>query len=191
MKSFIPKNKFEKLVHLVGFILRIKDLNFIYWFNNPHIKTVGLKLTDTETRLLKNVTEKCVPANSFVKLTKNFGLVFIPNNRPDFKQHHHMSAIQRLNYWAESLVGSTEPANQGKGRTCLTNRDKRENKWTKRTLEKKKGREECSFIFSSCLSFNSIAGSKCLKHPVHQNGNWMKCVGPISLFEGVLTSVTL
>ena len=41
---------------------------------------MGLKLTDKEARLLRNVTEKCVSANSFVKLTKNFGLVFIPIN---------------------------------------------------------------------------------------------------------------
>ena len=89
---------------------------------------MGLKLTDTEARLLKNITEKCVSANSFVKLTKNFGLVFILFDCPEFKQHQHMSATQRLNYWTESRVDSTEPANQGKGRIRLTNQDKRENK---------------------------------------------------------------
>lgn len=66
--------------------------------------------------------------NSFVKLIKNFGLLFIPIDCPEFKQHQHMSATQRLNYWAESRVDSTEPANQEKGTIRLTNRDKRENK---------------------------------------------------------------
>jgi len=138
-------------VHLVGFIIRISDFNFIYWFNNPHIKAVGLKLTDTEARFLKNVTEKCVSANSFVKLTKNVGLVFIPISCPEFTQHQHMSATQRLNYWAESRVDSTEPANQRKGRIRLTNRDTRENKWTKRTLKKKKGKR-ITFFYLLFLS---------------------------------------
>ena len=117
---------------------------------------MGLSFTDTEAGLFKNITEKCVSANSFVKLTKNFGLVFIPTDCPEFKQQLHTSATQKLNYWAESRVDSTEPANQEKGTIRLTNRDKRENKSTKRTLEKKKGREGCSFISSSCLSYSPI-----------------------------------
>jgi hypothetical protein len=57
---------------------------------------------------------------------------------------------------------------------------------------RKKGRRRKFFypLFLS-VSFTSTAGSKCLKHPVHQNGNWMKCVGPITLFESVLRLIML
>ena len=147
---------------------------------------MGLSFTDTEAGLFKNITEKCVSANSFVKLTKNFGLVFIPTDCPEFKQQLHTSATQKLNYWAESRVDSTEPANQEKGTIRLTNRDKRENKSTKRTLKKKGKRRMFFYLLFLSVLFTYTAGSKCLKHPVHQNGNWMKCVGPISLFENVL-----
>lgn len=90
---------------------------------------MGLKFTDTEAGLFKNITVKCVSARKFLCQTdQNFGLVFMLTDCPEFKQHQHMSATQRLNYRAQSRVDNTEPANQEKGTIRLTNRDKRENK---------------------------------------------------------------
>jgi hypothetical protein len=62
-----------------------------------------------------------------------------------------MSATQRVHYRAESRVDSTEPANEEKGTIRLTNRDKTENKLTKRTLEKREEKDVLLSPLPVCL----------------------------------------
>lgn len=76
------------------------------------------------------------------------------NDWPEVKLHMRTSVTGRLNYTAEPHAESTKPTNQEKSADRLPNRDKRENKWTKRKLEK--GAKVCSFIPCSCLSHSPL-----------------------------------